>query len=296
MTRIREIEDPDTVDESVIDALFSGMIDARTDPSSTDARLARLFADLRTVDRSESVADQQAVRELFRREFGGADGSGGPEAAVVRGARATRRVGRKAAALGVVFALGASGVAAAAGVLPDPLQRRFHDALAEVGISVPDGPPRSDRPGAPATSGGPDSTNAVTTPSDASSDPTLGDPTTSAGRGSPGSHRGGPDAPPGNGTEPAGSANPSPGGSANPSPGGSANPNPGGSANPNPGGSANPNPGGSANPNPGGSANPNPGRPANAKEGGSANANPGRPANPNPGGSANPNRGRPPGK
>jgi hypothetical protein len=163
MSRVREVAED--VDEAVSEALLSGQIDPDVEMSSATADLARLLAEVRTVDRSEPLAGEQAIRVLYRREFKGSTASSDNAPIPLYGSKSSRRLARRAAALGAVLALGASGVAAAAGALPDPVQRRVHDTLAMVGISVPDGRPGADHPSGPGTESHPGSTAVESTPS-----------------------------------------------------------------------------------------------------------------------------------
>jgi hypothetical protein len=229
---INGLSDPLELDPGTAERLLAGTVGPDDAPPGYQA-VAGLLVAVRQPGTDRELAREAAAIEDFR------------SAHAVTGGGTVRSLGRRLAAPGIVAAVVLTGasMAAAAGVLPAPVQRVAHDALAPLGIDVPDGSSSHATPQGPATSSTPTTIGSSTTtappqvqgpaPSTASPSPAISGPTSST---------------PGSPTTPTTSAV---GGQGNDAPGGGDDPgsNQGSGQNSNPGTGQNSNPGNGQNGN-----------------------------------------------
>ena len=129
-------DDPFGLDDALVDQLLDA-VDFGSLPSSYQP-LAHVLATARGPATEAELAGGLDAVALFRSQFatGSRVGRSGP-------ARRRRRHLRACLAAGALSVVTATGVAAATGSLPNGVQRVAAEVLSKIGITVPDGSPRS---------------------------------------------------------------------------------------------------------------------------------------------------------
>lgn len=133
---------PSDLDDNTAERMLSGHVDPADAPPGYAGVTEVLAAASASALPSELAGESQAL-SMFRtqahEEVPIADA-----AVVSLDERRTRRASRKAVLVGVVAGviLASTGVAAAGGDLPEPVQRVAHQTLSQIGVSVPDPQPK----------------------------------------------------------------------------------------------------------------------------------------------------------
>ena len=141
---------PGDLDDNTAERLLLGQIDAADAPPGY-GRVAEILAAATADATSSELAGESEALTMFRAQSEATTAVAGA-AVVSLDEHRTRRVSRKAVLVGVVAGviLASTGVAAAGGDLPEPVQRVAHQTLSHIGVSVPDPPPKPAKAPAPA--------------------------------------------------------------------------------------------------------------------------------------------------
>ncbi len=141
---------PSDLDDDTAERLLSGTIDAGDAPPGY-ARVTEILAAASAVATPSELAGESDALAMFRTQSQSPSAVAGAAVVSLEEHR-TRRVSRKAVLVGVVAGviLASTGVAAAGGDLPEPVQRVAHQTLSHIGVSVPDPPPKPAKAPAPA--------------------------------------------------------------------------------------------------------------------------------------------------
>lgn len=135
---------PSDLDADTAERLLSGQIDAADAPPGY-AGVARVLAAASANATAMEAAGEAEALAMFRSEIDEQRRVPTAAAPVVSlDEHRSRRVSRKAVLVGVVAGviLASTGVAAATGDLPEPVQRVAHETLSHIGVSVPSPPPK----------------------------------------------------------------------------------------------------------------------------------------------------------
>ena len=135
---------PSDLDADTAERLLLGHVDAADAPPDYAGVAAVLAAASANATASEMEGEAEALA-MFRTHHEGPLNVPDVDAAVVSlDEHRSRRVSRKAVLVGVVAGviLASTGVAAATGDLPEPVQRVAHETLSHIGVSVPSPPPK----------------------------------------------------------------------------------------------------------------------------------------------------------
>lgn len=141
---------PSDLDDNTAARLLSGQIDAADAPPGY-GRVAEILA-AATADATPSeLAGESDALTMFRMQSQQSSAAAGAAVTSLDEHR-SRRVSRKAVLVGVVAGvlLASTGVAAAGGDLPEPVQRVAHETLSHIGVPVPDPQPKPAKAPAPA--------------------------------------------------------------------------------------------------------------------------------------------------
>ena len=142
---------PEDLDGDTADRLLSGLIDSPDAPPGYEGVVGVLVSASAGATEAELAGEAEALA-MFRAEFHETSVDESIDSAVVSlAAHRSRRMSRKAVLVGVVsgMLLASTGVAAASGGLPAPVQRVARETLSHIGVSVPAATPR---PAAPQSS------------------------------------------------------------------------------------------------------------------------------------------------
>jgi len=158
---------PGKLDDNTAERLLSGQIDAADAPPGY-AGVAAVFAAASSAASETELSGEESARAMFRAESNPSLDAG-DVAVVSLDEHRSRRVSRKAVLVGVVAGviLASTGVAAAGGDLPEPVQRVAHQTLSHIGVSVPDARPKPEpapRPANQRPNPEPKQTPSTTTP------------------------------------------------------------------------------------------------------------------------------------
>jgi len=129
---------PSDLDNNTAERLLSGQIDAADAPPGYGGVAKILAAATASANPSELTGESDALT-MFRLQSQQRSAVQGV-AVVSLDEHRSRRVSRKAMLVGVVAGvlLASTGVAAAGGDLPEPVQRVAHETLSHIGVLVPD--------------------------------------------------------------------------------------------------------------------------------------------------------------
>ena len=141
---------PSDLDDNTAERLLSGQIDAADAPPGF-GRVAEILAAATAGATPSELAGESEALTMFRAQSEATTAVAGAVVVSLDEHR-TRRVSRKAALVGVVAGvlLASTGVAAAGGDLPEPVQRAAHETLSHIGVPVPDPQPKPAKAPAPA--------------------------------------------------------------------------------------------------------------------------------------------------
>ena len=139
---------PDNLDGDTADRLLSGLIDSPDAPPGYEGVVGVLVSASAGATEAELAGEADALA-MFRAEFHETSVDTSMNTAVVSlAAHRSRRMSRKAVLVGVVsgMILASTGVAAASGGLPAPVQRVARETLSHIGVSVPAATPNPATP------------------------------------------------------------------------------------------------------------------------------------------------------
>lgn len=141
---------PSDLDNNTAERLLSGQIDAADAPPGYGGVAKILAAATASATPSELAGESDALT-MFRVHSQQSSADAGAVVVSLNEHR-SRRVSRKAMLVGVVAGvlLASTGVAAAGGDLPEPVQRVAHETLSHIGVPVPDPQPKPAKAPAPA--------------------------------------------------------------------------------------------------------------------------------------------------
>lgn len=141
---------PSDLDDNTAERLLSGQIDAADAPPGY-GRVAEILAAATASANPSELAGASDALTMFRLQSQQRSAVQGA-AVVSLDEHRSRRVSRKAMLVGVVAGvlLASTGVAAAGGDLPEPVQRVAHETLSQIGVPIPDPQPKPAKAPAPA--------------------------------------------------------------------------------------------------------------------------------------------------
>ena len=141
---------PSDLDDNTAERLLSGQIDAADAPPGY-GRVAEVLAAATASANPSELAGESDALTMFRLQLQQRSAVEGA-AVVSLDEHRSRGVSRKAMLVGVVAGvlLASTGVAAAGGDLPEPVQRVAHQTLSHIGVPVPDPQPKPAKAPAPA--------------------------------------------------------------------------------------------------------------------------------------------------